>query len=151
MNTNGAVYGNMLASDDDINITISRSTHADLEQETNSELIIILAGYKPISLTWYTKKWVYGHWPHKKLLATSYDDYIKLYSLNQLISRVDLLVILCVYLFERGSLRNFFSFSGRICPFFEIRCIVWISFSYYFRPLSGFSYNVGGAGKKWGT
>lgn len=51
MNTNGAVYGNMLASDDDINITISCSTHADLEQETNSELIIILAGYKPISLT----------------------------------------------------------------------------------------------------
>ena len=46
MNTNGAVYGNMLASDDDINITISRSTHADFEQETNSELIIILAGYK---------------------------------------------------------------------------------------------------------
>lgn len=41
----------MLASDDDINITISRSTLADLEQETNSELMIILAGYKPICLT----------------------------------------------------------------------------------------------------
>ena len=54
MNTNGAVYGNMLASDDDINITISCSTHADLEQETNSELIIILAGlnlvYQKMSL-----------------------------------------------------------------------------------------------------